>query len=69
MLCTSACPLRYHLCIDTCALYKCVHTCTWIEPERKWHGGFNVNRGKKGQLNAGVPGRVLYYYDTKQKKK
>lgn len=42
---------------------------TWIEPERKWFGGFNVNRGRKGFLNAGVRGRVLYYYDTKQKKK
>eukprot|EP01083_Nonionella_stella_P300184 1023382_1 len=41
----------------------------WLERDKLWYGGFNVYRGKKGILNALVKGRVLYYYDTNEKKK
>ena len=41
----------------------------WIEKDKQWHGGFNVHRGGKGTLNALIKGKVLYYYDTNEKKK
>eukprot|EP00483_Globobulimina_turgida_P009234 UN09253 len=41
----------------------------WLEKDKIWHGGFNVHRGQKGILNAMIKGRVLYYYDTNEKKK
>eukprot|EP01084_Bolivina_argentea_P065907 120152_1 len=41
----------------------------WIENDQMWHGGFNVHRGDKGILNAMIKGKVLYYYDTNEKRK
>ena len=41
----------------------------WLEKDKLWYGGFNVIRGGKGTLNALIKGRVLYYYDTNEKRK